>query len=64
AETPEQAAIVDDLLINAWKDHPRFTLINNTEIFADKMGALMREVLAFLGEPEVPQDATVWVPQA
>lgn len=64
AETPKQAAIVDDLLINAWKDHPRFTLINNTEIFADKMGALMREVLAFLGEPEVPQDATVWDPQA
>lgn len=54
AETPEQAAAVDDKLLAAWKDHPHFTLINNTEIFADKMGALMREVYRFLGEPEVP----------
>lgn len=54
AETPEQAAAVDDRLLAAWKDHPNFTLINNTEIFADKMGALMREVYRFLGEPDVP----------
>ena len=54
AETPEQAAAVDDRLLAAWKDHPHFTLINNTEIFADKMGALMREVYRFLGEPDVP----------
>ncbi len=60
SETPEQAVDVDDRLITAWKDHPNFTLINNTEIFADKMGTLMREVLSFLGEPDIPKDATVW----
>lgn len=61
AETPEQAAAVDDRLLDAWKDHPNFRLINNTEIFADKMGALMREVLAFLGEPDVPYEDPVEV---
>lgn len=54
AETPEQAADVDDRLIYAWQDHPNFHIVNSTEIFADKMGNLMREVLYFL-EGEVPE---------
>ena len=53
-ESPEEAANVDDRLIAAWVDHPNFHLVRNTEIFADKMGNLMREVLLFL-EGEVPE---------
>lgn len=60
AETPEQAAAVDDRLIAAWEDHPDFRLIGSTEIFADKMGTLMRQVLQVLGEPEVPEGELVW----
>ena len=48
AETPEQAASVDDRLIEAWSSHPRFRVIGNTVVFADKLNNLLNEIIACL----------------
>lgn len=50
AETPEEAAAVDDRLIAAWQGHPNFHVIYNADKFAGKMAQLLKKVHAFLEE--------------
>ena len=52
AESKEEAAKVDDKLINAWTGHPHFRVIDNSSNFEDKMKRLLTEISHFLGEPE------------
>ena len=51
-ETAEEAAVLDDKLIAAWTGHPHLRVIDNEEDFSVKMRHLIREINAFLGEPE------------
>ena len=51
-ETIEEAILVDDNLINAWKGHPHFRIIDNSTNFDNKMKKLLKEISHFLGEPE------------
>lgn len=50
-ETPEEAAAVDDRLINAWTGHPRFRIISNADDFDTKMHRLIEEISRVLDEP-------------
>ena len=50
-ETPEEAAALDDLLIEAWTGHPNFRIIDNSTGFEEKISRLIAEIAAFLGEP-------------
>lgn len=49
-ETAEQAAAMDDKILNAWTGHPYLRVIDNSTDFTDKMRNLVREMSAFLGE--------------
>lgn len=51
-ETVEQAAELDDKLINAWTGHPHLRVIDNSTGFDEKMRRLIGEISSFLGEPE------------
>ena len=51
-ETPEQAAALDDRLIDAWTGHAHLRVVGNEGSFEDKMRHLLGEVTSFLGEPE------------
>ncbi len=51
-ETPEQAAALDDRLLESWIGHPHLRVIDNSTCFEDKMKNLISEVSSFLGEPE------------
>ena len=51
-ETPEQAAALDDKIINAWTGHPHFRVIDNSSDFDNKIKRLIAEIASFLGEPE------------
>lgn len=51
-ETVEEAAYMDDRGIEAWTGHPHFRVIDNSTDFDEKIKRLMREITAFLGEPE------------
>ena len=50
-ESPEEAAALDDRVINAWKEHPYFRVIENLNGFEDKMRHLIAEIASFLGDP-------------
>ena len=54
-ETPEVAVSVDDRIIAAWTGHPHFRIIDNSTAFEEKLERLLREILAFLGEPRLPE---------
>lgn len=54
-ETVEQASELDDKLIEAWRGHPHHIVIDNAQDFEYKMVRLLKEMFAFLGEPE-PHD--------
>ena len=54
-ETPEEAARLDDRLIEAWSRHPHFRVIENFSGFEDKMRLLVAEIAACLGEPVPPE---------
>jgi len=48
-ETLEEAAILDDKIIDAWKSHKNLHIIrNNTSHFEDKMKKLVAEIISFL----------------
>lgn len=47
-ETVEEAAIMDDKLIAAWKGHPHHRIIDNSGTFEDKMSRLIEEIKTFL----------------
>ena len=51
-ETVEQAAALDDKLIDAWTGHPHLRIIDNATDFQDKLKRLIAEIASFLGEPE------------
>lgn len=51
-ETPEEAAKADDILLESWTGHPHFRVIDNSTYFDEKIKRLMKEITAFLGEPE------------
>lgn len=51
-ETPEEAVILDDKLIDAWSGHSYLRVIDNSTDFQNKLKRLMNEIGTFLGEPE------------
>jgi len=51
-ETPEQAILADEKTLSAWTGHPHLRVIDNSTNFEFKMKRLMKEISAFLGEPE------------
>ena len=51
-ETVEQAALLDNKIINSWTGHPHFRIIDNSTDFDEKMRRLMKEISNVLGEPE------------
>lgn len=51
-ETPEQAAALDDKILEAWVGHSRLRVIGNHGNFADKVNRVIAEVCALLGLPE------------
>lgn len=51
-ETPEEAILLDNKLINAWTGHPHLRIIDNRTDFDGKMNHLLKEISHFLGEPE------------
>ncbi len=51
-EGVEEAAVLDDKLLSAWTGHPHLRVIDNAMEFEDKMKRLIREISAFLGEPQ------------
>lgn len=51
-ESPEEAAAIDDKLLAAWTGHPHLRVIDNSTDFDTKIDRVIKEILAFLGEPE------------
>ena len=51
-ETPEQAIDFDNRSLAAWCGHPHLRIIPCEEKFEDKTAHLVREIAAYLGEPE------------
>ena len=51
-ETIEEAAKLDDKLIESWTGHPHFRIIDNSTDFETKMKRLLKEISNVLGEPE------------
>ena len=51
-ETPAQAIEFDRRSVAAWCGHPHFRIIRCEEKFEEKTAHLVREIKAFLGEPE------------
>lgn len=51
-ETLEQAAAIDDKIINAWTGHPHLRIIPNGGSFEDKLNAVVTEISSILGIPE------------
>lgn len=49
-ETAEEAAIMDDKLISAWKEHPHHRIIDNRKGFDAKMQNLIEEIKTFLNK--------------
>jgi len=51
-ETLKEARESDDKLLNCYTGHPHLRVIDNSTNFEDKMKRFIKEVAAFLGEPE------------
>lgn len=51
-ETPEEATAFDEKSIAAWCGHPHLRIIGCEENFEDKTAHLVKEIKAYLGEPE------------
>ena len=51
-ETIEEASLLDDKIIAAWMGHPHLRVIDNSSDFKGKLDKLIKEITAFLGEPE------------
>lgn len=51
-ETIEEAAHIDDLIINSWTGHPHLRIIDNSTNFEEKMKRLLSEISGVLGEPQ------------
>ena len=51
-ETVEEASMLDDKIIASWMGHPHLRVIDNASDFKGKLDKLIKEITAFLGEPE------------
>ena len=51
-ESIEAAIQADNRTLSAWAGHPHLRVISNEKNFADKMKKLLKEISAFLGEPQ------------
>jgi CYTH domain-containing protein/predicted ATPase len=51
-ETPEQAIDIDRAIQRAWQGHPHLRVIDNSTDFEGKKLRLLKEVCAYIGEPE------------
>ena len=51
-ETPDEARAIDEKLISSWTGHSHLRVIDNSTSFDDKIKRLIKEIAAFLGEPE------------
>ena len=51
-ESPEQAAMLDRAVIEAWTGHPHFRVIDNSTGFEEKLQRLAREIEHFLVRAE------------
>ena len=51
-ESSEEAVSLDDLITEAWKNHPHFETIDNSTNFEQKMNRLLSRVLTFLENKE------------
>ena len=51
-ESLEEAKKLDDKIISAWTGHSHFRIIDNSTDFEEKLEKLLKEISAFLGEPE------------
>lgn len=51
-ETIEEARERDDLTLSAWTGTPHLRIIDNSGDFEEKLKALIKEIMFFLGEPE------------
>lgn len=51
-ETIEEARKIDDKIIESWTGHPHLRIIDNSTNFEEKLERLLKEITAFLGEPE------------
>ena len=51
-ESVEEASKLDDEIIAAWTGHPHLRIIDNSTDFEEKLERLLKEITAFLGEPE------------
>lgn len=51
-ETVEEAIEKDNKILSAWTGHPHLRIIDNSTDFKEKLVRLMKEISAFLGEPE------------
>ena len=51
-ESIEDARRIDDKIISVWTGHPHFRIIDNSTEFEEKLERLLKEIAAFLGEPE------------
>lgn len=49
-ETADEAAILDDRLLAAWRDHPRFYVIGSTADPAEKLRLLTEQITVFLNQ--------------
>ncbi|MGX8680855.1 MAG: AAA family ATPase, partial [bacterium] len=49
-ETVDEAAALDDRLLNCWKDHPRLYVIDNSTGFSEKMKKLLKKMSICLNE--------------
>lgn len=51
-ESIDEARKLDDKIIAAWTGHPHLRIIDNSTDFEEKLEKLLKEIAAFLGEPE------------
>ena len=47
-ETADEAAALDDKILECWKKHPRHTIINNAVDFESKMVNVANQIKEFL----------------
>lgn len=51
SETADEAASLDDRIIEAWSGHPRLRIVGNADGFEGKMHQMLAEIANVLGEP-------------
>lgn len=52
SESVDEAIEADNRTLSAWTGHPHLRVVDNETNFSDKIKKLLREISAFLGEPQ------------